>query len=676
MKGLFFILLLLLFHTRAKAQQNDDQLQKILDDWIQTQDEQTDYEGLLEQLYLLAADPIDINKASAEELRSLFLLTEHEIKELIRYREATGNITDVYELQAIENWSVELIEMILPFITIEKVKPEKNLWQRVKSEGKGYLLWRTDTFLEERKGFNIEDVDKQFQGNRFRQLIRIRKSSAGDYSFGLTAEKDAGEKWRWNVQQHQPGFDYYNVHLQVQNKKSIQNFIVGDFQLQSGQGLLHGNAFGLGKGGETINTIRRNNTLFKPFTSTLENGGFRGVASTIKINSKLNLSGYLSYKNRNASSQTDSVGNNTISSWRNSGLHRNENERNGRQQITETAHGGIVQYENNTTLLGIQFQNISFSKAIKPKPNLYNQFAFSGKNFQAASFYFSKTISAFHFFGESALYKKYVGMNIGLLAALSNRTDWLLQYRFYDKQFVSLSGNPFAESSTGQNEIGFYTGLKHQIKKKHIFSAYADFYQFQWLRFRLYQPNTGWDALLRYQYMLNKKTNFIFQYRTEEKPRNSSQANIAYQINIITKQQIMMSMQHQASDSWKFQTRIQFAQVNNPDRKKGIALAQDVSYKHKFFTMHYRYCIFDVSDFDARHYIVERDVWSSASLPVLNGQGSRSYLLLQFKFNKALSLWFRYAHTYLKNIDEMGSGLDATTGNTRNEIKFQVMVNF
>jgi hypothetical protein len=92
--------------------------------------------------------------------------------------------------------------------------------------------------------------------------------------------------------------------------------------------------------------------------------------------------------------------------------------------------------------------------------------------------------------------------------------------------------------------------------------------------------------------------------------------------------------------------------------------------------MHYRYCIFDVSDFDARHYIVERDVWSSASLPVLNGQGSRSYLLLQFKFNKALSLWFRYAHTYLKNIDEMGSGLDATTGNTRNEIKFQVMVNF
>jgi hypothetical protein len=145
-------------------------------------------------------------------------------------------------------------------------------------------------------------------------------------------------------------------------------------------------------------------------------------------------------------------------------------------------------------------------------------------------------------------------MNIGLLAALSNRTDWLLQYRFYDKQFVSLSGNPFAESSTGQNEIGFYTGLKHQIKKKHIFSAYADFYQFQWLRFRLYQPNTGWDALLRYQYMLNKKTNFIFQYRTEEKPRNSSQANIAYQINIITKQQIMMSMQHQASDSWKIRT--------------------------------------------------------------------------------------------------------------------------
>lgn len=398
MKGLFCILPFLLFYIHTNAQPSDDQLQKILDDWIQTQDEQTDYEGLLEQLYLLATDPIDINKASTEELRSLFLLNENEITELIRYRDAVGTISDLYELQTIENWSIELIEIILPFITIENLKPEKNLWQRMNSEGKGYLLWRTDTFFEERKGFKIEDVDQRFQGNQLRHLIRVRKTSAGDYSFGLTAEKDAGEKWRWNLRQHQPGFDYINFHLQLQNKKFVQNLIVGDFQLQSGQGLLHGNAFGLGKGGETINTIRRNNTLFKPFTSTLENGGFRGVASTFKINSKLNFSLYQSYKNRNASAQTDSMGNATISSWRNSGLHRNTNEINGRKQITETASGGILQYENNTTLLGIQFQNINFSKAIIPKPNLYNQFAFTGKSFQAASLYFSKTISSFHFF--------------------------------------------------------------------------------------------------------------------------------------------------------------------------------------------------------------------------------------------------------------------------------------
>jgi hypothetical protein len=72
----------------------------------------------------------------------------------------------------------------------------------------------------------------------------------------------------------------------------------------------------------------------------------------------------------------------------------------------------------------------------------------------------------------------------------------------------------------------------------------------------------------------------------------------------------------------------------------------------------------------------ESNVWMAFSLPAYYGVGVKNYILIQYKLNKSLSLWMRYARTRYTDRDIIGSGLDAIAGNVRNDLKFQALVRF
>lgn len=69
--------------------------------------------------------------------------------------------------------------------------------------------------------------------------------------------------------------DFWSIHGMVENYKGFRKIILGDYQLQFGQGLIFGAGFGVGKGSETINALERVNTGAKPYTSVIEGGFLR-----------------------------------------------------------------------------------------------------------------------------------------------------------------------------------------------------------------------------------------------------------------------------------------------------------------------------------------------------------------------------------------------------------------
>ena len=52
----------------------------------------------------------------------------------------------------------------------------------------------------------------------------------------------------WNAEQNKYGFDYYSLHFMKDGLGSVKRLIVGDYQLQFGQGLVLGAGFNPGGG--------------------------------------------------------------------------------------------------------------------------------------------------------------------------------------------------------------------------------------------------------------------------------------------------------------------------------------------------------------------------------------------------------------------------------------------
>lgn len=92
--------------------------------------------------------------------------------------------------------------------------------------------------------------------------------------------------------------DYWSGHIMLEQLNKVRKVIVGDYQLQLGQGLLFGGGFGAGKGSETINTLERTHLGIRPYTSVIEGGFLRGAAATYKLNESFNVTGFLSSLNQ------------------------------------------------------------------------------------------------------------------------------------------------------------------------------------------------------------------------------------------------------------------------------------------------------------------------------------------------------------------------------------------
>ena len=104
----------------------------------------------------------------------------------------------------------------------------------------------------------------------------------------------------------------------------------------------------------------------------------------------------------------------------------------------------------------------------------------------------------------------------------------------------------------------------------------------------------------------------------------------------------------------------------------GFVVAQDLNLDFRKIRISTRYALFDTDDYDNRQYVYEKDVLYSVSFPAYYGRGTRTYLILQFKFGKHTDLWLRYAITKYTNQTSIGTGWDEIVGNKISELKFQI----
>ncbi len=653
----------------------DIDLTRLADELFGVPDEDLNYEELYENLMQILSNPLNLNKATAEDLSLIHILTSVQIKDLLNYRNENKGFLSIYELQAVPGFDPILIEKLAPFVKVidPSTTIDATLLSRIKSESDNFFLLRSERTLNISQ--NIPG-SSGYEGSPDKLYIRFRTSRAGDFSLGFCGEKDQGEAFRWDAERNYYLFDYWSFHGQLQNKGRLKNLIIGDYQAQFGQGVMIGGAFGTGKGSETITAVRRTNVGVIPYTSVYEAGGLRGAAATISLMKHGTLTTFYSACRRDASITHDSI-ETSIRAVQTTGFHRNEKELNARKQVKEQSYGVVFQYKKGAFEGGVIFQHYGIGIPIIPRQTPYNQFAFSGSAFNDLGIFLNYDWNNFSFFSETA-YTLHAGLGsvTGMLCSATPSLDVSLLYRRYDRDFYTQFANPFAEVSVPQNETGLYWGWKYRFNRKFMLAGYFDMFRFPWLRYRSYAPSAGYESLIRLTWQPSRKVMLFLQGREESKDRNTGEPHVSYHTAAGVKRNYWIHCELGLHEKIRLKSRAQFSSYSiNGDHSEGLVIAQDINVTMGRFQVSGRYALFDTDDYDNRQYAYENDVLLAYSMPALYGTGVRKVLMVRYKLNRFISLWLRYAAT--RQIDSnITDGDNAVEGSIKNDIKFQAKIQF
>ncbi|GAB3687608.1 helix-hairpin-helix domain-containing protein [Spirosoma flavus] len=655
-----------------------------MQDLFPVQTEGVDYESIFDALTQLYAQPLDINKATRDELAATYLLTERQLNSLITYRTDFGDLLSIYELQAVPDFDVATIRKLTPFITVSSTP---GLFGKLATSTDNYLILRYERVLEKQKGFTEATPDKKgklstrYVGDANQYYVRYRYSRPRAFSFGLTLEKDPGERLVWQPSANQYVADYVSFHAQLQNRGKWRSIILGDYQVQVGQGLVLSAGFVLGKSAETVQTLRRPTLGSRPYTSLTESGYFRGVTATYAISSSLDVTLLSARNRRDANTAEGNAEESSIAtSLQTSGLHRTPAEIADRASLTETNLGAHLLYHNRQQLqIGLTALGTTFDTFIRKRDLPYNQYEFTGKQNVVAGLHGSYIWRNWNLFAEmarsfgSASNSGGLGFVGGTLVSLTKKLDASLVVRHYDRNFHSFYGNAFSEGGRNVNESGVYTGLKYSVYRKLTVGGFVDLFRFPWLRYLVDKPSKGFDYLLQLRYTPNRQTAFYVVIHDEHKEKNLPEDKAKNVVSTIRKNYVL-NADYNLRRGLSLRSRIQWGsfQYVGQAPKRGVTLVQDATFEYRKLSLSGRIALFNTDNYDSRQYVYERDVLYAFAFPAYFNRGIRHYLMAQYAVNRHLDVWIRWARTDVINQSIVGSDLDQIDVPHKSEVKMQI----
>lgn len=663
-------------------------ISRYLQDLFPVQTEGVDYQAVYDALTQLHANPLDLNRATRDELEATYLLSERQLSSLATYRTNVGDLLSIYELQAVPDFDLPTIRRLFPFVT---VTGESGLFGNLPTPTDNYLIVRYEQVLEQQKGFSDAIPDKKgnlptrYLGSSGQWYARYRYSRPRAFSVGLTIEKDPGERLTWQPSARRYGADYISFHAQIQNRGKWRNILLGDYQVQIGQGLVLSAGFVLGKSAETVQTVRRPMLGARPYTSLTEYGYFRGATATYALRPTLDLTLIAARNRRDANVTADSTGTLRIAtSLQTSGLHRTPSELDDQGSLLETNIGAHLLYHNRRQLqLGLTVLQTSFNTFLRKRDQAYNQYEFTGQQNLVVGLHGGYVWRNWNFFGEAArssgseIHSGGIGAVGGALVSLTKKLDLALVFRHYDRNFHSFYGNAFSEGSRNINESGVYTGLKYTVYRKLTLSGFMDYFSFPWLKYLVDKPSNGFDYLLQARYTPNRQTAFYAVYHEEHKQKNLTIGKVKDVVGT-TRRSYALNAEYRLIQGLSLRSRVQWGAFRYAGQtpSRGFALVQDATLDYRRLSLSGRVALFGTDDYDSRQYVYERDVLYAFSFPAYYNRGVRHYLLAQYSLNHHLDVWVRWARTDLTNQDTVGSNLDQINTSHKTEVKAQVRWRF
>lgn len=643
--------------------------------------QELDYTNLFEDLAYYYEHPLNLNNASIDELRELYMLTDVQIANLERHIERYGPLRSLFELQAVDDFDLNTIRMITPFIT---VKPTLQLsdfsLKEFFDDATHDLFIRYKRDLQLAEGFQVDPETgvPDYIGSPDYIYTRYRLNYKKSFRAGFTLEKDAGESLSL-------GPDFYSAHAMYSGQTWLRRLVIGDYQALFGQGLTCWNGLAFGKS-PFISNVKRNGIGLRPYSSVQETNFFRGAAATFGFG-QVEVTPFLSdkYIDGNVDENADSVITDDefiVSSLPAGGLHRTESEIANKNTVRETVVGGNIKYTRRLLTVGITGIRTSIDAELRPDLDLYNMYKPTApENFCIGADY-QAVLGNANFFGEAARSQNGgFSMINGLVAAIHPRLTISAVHRHFGKDFQNTKANVFGENGlTAANERALYTGIQANLNSKFTLTAYADLIRYPWLRYRVDAPSLAKDYLAQLNYKPDKKNEIYLRYRRRQNVLNSSndEAYITSPAPLL-QENWRIHAAYQAHPNVQMRTRAEWAVYSNADgTSNGFMVYQDINYKRigSKITYSLRYALMDSPNWNTRIYAYENDVLYAFSILPYYGRGSRIYGMIKVDVARGIDFWARYGAFLYDQTREISSESEDPTEVINSDIHLQLRFQF
>ncbi len=622
----------LLIQFSAQAQEPNDE------DYFDNQEETSEATEIAELLEQLKQHPLDLNKASRDELLQIPFLLSVQVDQILQYRIANGHFNDFSELNNIPELSAETIERIQPYLTISTTPPIKlNFDSRLRI--KGLLSEETDSPLRIYQRYHISTGEK--------------------LNAWILLEKDPGEKTL---------NDFQSASMVIDKLPQNSRLLIGNYRVKIAQGLILSGPYGQTIATDPLSPVQNHFRTIQPYRSVNENSALFGLAWQAGQERFRSII-FVSNANRDANLTPDKK----ITSLYDTGIHQMPSELRKKQSTTENLYGATFSSSLFDKMqIGITFLASHFQHPfINHEPDR-KRFAFQGQDNHFYGFDFNFIQASLNLAGEFAWQKSgHHAFTTGIV--LSQRgLQALLFYRNYAPQFHNIHGRAWGSfMSIPQNEEGFYAGLKYRLLKNTKINAYLNFSRTPWRTYYEKMPVESRKSMLQLTHRLNKNCLFTISSRIGEETQAYSYLNQHHlnQDALLSNfyHHLRFQMDFRLSPQLKFRSRYEkkwaktpadnlFLTNINTKSSTGTLIYHQLQWNLKpAWDFQIRFYLFDVSDYPARLYAYEADIPGMMTNFLFQNRGNRWYFSGRYYWQKRVALAFKFATTGLKEQSRNGS---------------------
>lgn len=635
--------------------------------------EECGMEDMFEQFCELEQTPIDLNKATDDDLQQLFFLSAKQREDLTEYLDRYRPLRSMGELALVESIDPLRKELLGYFCFISEANEKRAFpsLKQIAKYGKNELVAATQVPLYDRKG----DTNG-YLGYKYKHWFRYTFKYANYIKVGLTGAQDAGEPFFSNC--NKLGYDHYAYYLLLRKLGRFKTIALGQYKLRLGLGLAMNTGFTLGKTATTTMSIPTNSIVAN--SSRSEAYYLQGAATTIGITKHLDATAFVSYRNVDATLNDDA----TVKTLLHTGYHRTISEIERRHNTTQLVTGGNIKWQAHGLHIGATAFYTTFNRTLKPPTTqAYQQYAPRGSRFFNASLYYAYTHYRFSFNGETAINgdAALATLNTITFQATNNLQLTAIQ-RFYSYRYHSFFSASFSDGGHVQNESGVYAALTWRPITQLILTAYTDYAYHSWPRYRVSAPSHSWDTMLQIGFQPNRSWSLSARYRLRMRQTDyKASDNAKPQLADKNEHRVRLTLGYEHG-AWSTKTQIDAAYViiapplSSTIANKGLMALQTIAMRLGCFTLAANAAYFHANDYNARLYAYERTTLYNFSFPTFYGEGIRGALFVRTDVNKNLILIGKVGTTKYFDRTHISSSLQQINQSHKTDIDLQLKWKF